>query len=51
MLLNENQNNASHNQVVPGSSPGGTTSKIKALQSFNSLKPFYLQTICKQHKI
>ncbi len=25
MLLNENQNNASHNQVVPGSSPGGTT--------------------------
>jgi len=27
MLLNENQNNASHNQVVPGSSPGGTTSK------------------------
>jgi len=23
-----------HNQVVPGSSPGGTTSKIKQLQFF-----------------
>ncbi len=34
MLTNENYINLTHNQVVPGSSPGGTTDKTLPFEGF-----------------